>query len=137
VPDEKAMTQLLKKIARNGLIAAAILAVVGFGFAEIASLWMTWQSGRGAAGEAATAQSLRYRLPVAMAGWGFVFVALTESLLHLWRGRRPKPADEPAPAQAQAPAAVLIEQILRQAEAERQLRGGDKEPGRQGSQVTA
>jgi hypothetical protein len=120
VPEENAMIPLLKKIARNGLVAATILALVGFGFAEIASLWMTSQSGRSAVGEAATAESLRYRLPVAMAGWGFVFVALTEALLHLWRARRrTKPADKPDPQGGQAPAAVLIEQILREAEAER------------------
>lgn len=112
---------LVRRILRNGLLAAVILAAVGFGFAELASLWMTSQAGRGAVGEAATAQSLRYRLPLGMAGWGFAFVVLTEVGLNFWRRRRPQPAaEQPAPAAAPVPAAVLIEEILRQAEAERQ-----------------
>jgi hypothetical protein len=118
---EKVMNHLARRIARNGLIAAVVLAIIGLGFAEVASLWMSSQSGRGAIGEATTAQALRYRLPLGMAGWGFVFVVITEVGLHLWRGRRPKPEleDEPASAASQIPAAVLIEQILREAEVER------------------
>ena len=115
------MNQLARRIVRNGLLAALILAGIGLGFAEVASLWMTSQSGRGAAGEAVTAQSLRYRLPLGMAGWGFAFVVVTEVGLFLWRGRSGTPLrEEPDPATPPVPAAVLIEQILRDAETQRQ-----------------
>jgi hypothetical protein len=119
------MRPLLKRIAVNGLLTAGVLAVVGLGLAELARLWLVSQApGRAVPVAAAAAPAadpmagtLRTRVPLVMAAWGFAFVALGEAGLYLVRGN-PKPAAAKKPADLTPdPAEVLLEELLRQAEA--------------------
>ena len=103
----------------NGLLTAAVLAVVGYGYAELAGLFLASKSpGRGpqAVQPDALADSLHERMPMMMAFWGFAFIAVGEIVLHLIRTRR-KPLP---PAEVKADeATVLLEQILSKVESER------------------
>src|SRR5262249_25347309 len=108
------MQRLLKRIALNGAIAAGLLAVVGFGMAELAGMWLaTEPTGNRSPPAAVSADplqaQLRHRLPRTLAMWGFVFVVLTEVVLFLWRGDPVKSKPDPAE--------QLLEELLAQADA--------------------
>jgi hypothetical protein len=113
------MAPVWKRIAVNGLGAAAVLALLGLGFGELAALSLAAQTpDRVVPVETATtpvanpaADALRSRVPAMMALWGFVLVAAGE--LVLARRRRPTPPPEPA---MPDPAVLLLEQLLREAE---------------------
>jgi hypothetical protein len=100
-----------------------LLGVVGFVFAELASIWLAGSPGtRIATGEPVTpadadgelSSSLRTRVPLLMAVWGFVFVAAGELLLYACRGN-PRPPVQPPPPPDDAE--KLLEELLRQADA--------------------
>src|SRR5947207_14685039 len=91
------MPQILKRILLNGFLAAGALAVVGYGYAELASIFLVAKSPQRPMSEAPVAapanadpmaESLRYRVPAMMALWGFLFVAAGEGALHWWRRRK-------------------------------------------------
>ncbi len=117
------MHPLLKRILVNGFLTAAVLAVVGYMFAELAGLWLSTSTPSRESLEPAVAaandplsETLQYRVPVTMALWGLVFVAVGETILHLWRSRRkPQPLPEPK----LDTATILLEEILAKVEAER------------------
>jgi hypothetical protein len=115
------MPPLLKRIVVNGLVTAGILAVLGFLLAEVGAIWLSGttqpRSGNVAAGPDPAVASLHSRVPLAMAAWGFGFIAVSELVLYAWRGNPAektarKPA-EPAP----DPAEQLLEQLLAEADA--------------------
>jgi hypothetical protein len=125
------MNKLVKRIAQNGLATALVLGVIGFGFAYVAAAWISMAVGGGAdrlaADEAANLEALRYRLPLAMAGGGFLVIAITEIVLYLMRGDPPEPAkkaSEPAPDAAE----LLLEALLQEAESKQQAVGPSPSP---------
>ena len=81
------MHPILKRIALNGGLTAALLAVLGLVFAEMAGMWLAGEAARpGTSGELPSVNaSLRERVPLMMAVWGFAFVAVSE--LVMWRVR--------------------------------------------------
>ena len=81
------MRRYLLKLLKNGLPTAAILALFGYGFAQFAGMWYVSEAGGrdSPVGAGQVAASLEWRLPLAMAGWGFALVALFEGVLSLWR----------------------------------------------------
>ncbi|HXD86169.1 MAG TPA: hypothetical protein VN641_06730 [Urbifossiella sp.] len=102
------MPPILKRILVNGLMAAATLAVIGIGFAELAALFLAAK-----APETETPTALQYRVPAMLALWGFLFVAFGEWALAWWRSFRPAvQPKEPRP----DPAEILLEQIMSQVE---------------------
>jgi hypothetical protein len=85
------MHPLLKRILINGGLTAAVLAGVGFLFAQMAS---TWTSGEVTKPDAAAANnsmigSIRSNVPMMMAFWGFMFVSMGEVLRWCLWGRKP------------------------------------------------
>jgi hypothetical protein len=90
------MKLLGKRILVNGLLTAAMLAVVGVGFAELAGFWLMSSAPRratldapvAAAPQDPVAESLKTRVPLMMALWGFGFVAVGEVVLHRIRRKK-------------------------------------------------
>jgi hypothetical protein len=117
------MSPLLKRILVNGTLTAAMLAVVGVGYAELAGLFLAARTPMRATVEAPAADdadplagSLQARVPVMMAVWGFLFVAAGELIVHRFRKKAPPaPPAEPQPDAA----TVLLEEIMAKVEAER------------------
>jgi len=119
------MPVILKRILVNGLLAASMLGLIGFLYAEMAGLWLAAKAPTRQLSEtpvAATprvdplAESLKYRVPATMALLGFLFVAGSEGLLHLCRRRRPIPVKtEPNTGSSQE----LFHYLLTKAETER------------------
>ncbi|MBA4068213.1 MAG: hypothetical protein C0501_31830 [Isosphaera sp.] len=115
------MRPVLRRVAVHGALTALVLGVVGLMLAELASIWLSGHSGtRAATGAPVAADAggdvaaqVRARVPLLMAVWGFGFVAVGETFLHLRRGRRPAAPPAPPP----DPAEKLLEEILAQVEA--------------------
>lgn len=127
------MNRVFKRIAVNGFITAVVLGVIGFMYAELAGLWLTGAATRTPQASDADLQgTIRSRVPVVMAVWGFVFIAVAEMGLYLWRGGS-KAADAARPAPPPDEAEALLEELLKQAEAkaarERAATGTPNEPG--------
>jgi hypothetical protein len=120
------MHPLVKRILVNSLIAGSLLAVMGYGLAELGRMWLVAQTpARAQPGVPAptaddTADVLGTRVPLVMAGWGVACVALSECFLWFVLKRRPKPKVPPAPP-GPDPAEALLEQLLREAEAKQAL----------------
>ena len=118
------MHPVLKRIVLNGILAAGILAGIGVAYAQLAGMYLAIRTPvRSAPGappappsEDPAVGGLVYRIPATMALWGFVFVAAGEGLLYLWRGNRAARAAKPPEPQPD-PAAALLEELLRKAEA--------------------
>jgi hypothetical protein len=118
------MPLILKRILSNGLLTAALLAVIGYGYAELAGVFLLANppartiTGNvpAAPAEDPLSTELTYRLPAMMALWGFLFIAAGEGVMYAWRRRRPI-AVPAKPAESKADTAeVLLEQILAQVE---------------------
>jgi len=118
------MHPVLKRIALNGILAAGILAGIGVAYAQLAGMYLAIHTpARSAPGappappsEDPAVAGLVYRIPATMALWGFVFVAAGEGLLYLWRGNRTARAVT-TPGPQPDPAAALLEELLRKADA--------------------
>jgi hypothetical protein len=128
----------LIRILKGGVPTAVALFAIGLLLAEMASVWVSTatppprpavvtEPGLGSATDAPPVQtaddlarSIRVRLPLGMALWGFAVVAAFELLLAVWRGGKKPPAPAPSP-RAPAPADVdaLLSQLLAKAEADR------------------
>jgi len=113
------MNPVLRRILLHGGLTAGLLAVVGLLFAEMAGMWV----GTGATTTPASAElnpavgpAIRYRVPLMMAFWGFVFVAAGELVLS--RFRRPAP---PKPAEPPDETEKLLNELLAQAESKMAL----------------
>jgi hypothetical protein len=121
------MNPVVKRILVHGGATAFILAVVGFVFTELAGIWLN-SPGRTGPAEAnpSVSESLRYRVPLMMAFWGFVFVAVTELVLSRLRGPVPvKAATAPPPDDAEK----LLNELLAQAEAKMAAEAASKAEG--------
>jgi hypothetical protein len=118
------MRSLFRRIAVNGLLTAAILAAMGYLYAELATIWLIGSTP--AATESAQAarerehevlrDSLRIRVPLTMAICGLAFIALAEFGLYLWRGHPVVIEKKPAERSID-PAEKLLEELLAQADA--------------------
>jgi hypothetical protein len=136
------MRPVLKRIALNGLITALILGGIGLAYAELAGMWLTGAGGRNSTQTDAEIQgTIRQRVPLVMAAWGFAFIAVAEAALFLWRGE-PRVTDAKAVKAEAGPdeAELLLEELLTQAEAKaaQEQRTGDggqgtEEGGQKGS----
>ena len=109
------MRRVFKRIALNGLLTALILGLVGTCYAELAGLWLTG-AGTRSAPDPSMQDALRTRVPLTMAAWGFLFIAVTEFGLYLWRGEPKDRVKKDAAAQPDE-AELLLEELLQQAEA--------------------
>ena len=122
------MRTTLIRIAKHGGLVAAGLWIFGILFGQLAGLWVDSQapvrngpilSGEHVEPNAQSegelfAESVRWRVPFAMAGWGFLLVAGFELLIGIWR--RPEvPLTPVDPNQANAEE-ELMQQLLREAE---------------------
>lgn len=117
------MKPVLQRIAINGVLAALFLAMIGFFLGQVGTMFVVRSEvptgANGPNPDEELLNALQYRVPLMLAFWGFVFVAVGEVLLHLWRSRKPAPA--PAPAQ-QHPTEQLLQELLAKAEAEEKAR---------------
>ena len=116
------MRRVFKRVAFNGLLTALVLGLIGLCFAEMAGLWLTGAGGTRSAPDPAVQDGLRHRVPLTMAVWGFLFIAVTEFGLFLWRG---DPSAKVAKKEAGPDEGeLLLEELLRQAEAKTALEQG-------------
>lgn len=116
------MHPLLKRILTNSLLAGSLLAVMGFGLTELARMWLIAQAPARidptapATPADATTDVVGYRIPLMMVAWGVAFVVVGELFLWFVLKRRPKPPAPPPPP-GPDPAELLLEQLMREAEA--------------------
>lgn len=111
------MHPVLKRILLNGGFAAGILALVGVLFAQLAGMWVAGSARPGAPDlNPPLEESLRYRVPLTMAGAGFLFVAVSELLLWYVRGEK-KPLTKKTAEVQPDEAEKLLNELLAQAEA--------------------
>ena len=135
------MHPLLKRILTNSLVAASLLAVMGFGLTELARMWLIAQAPARIDPTApvtppdANADVVGYRVPLTMAAWGVGFVVLSELFLWFVLKRRPKPAAPPVPP-GPDPAEVLLEQLMREAEAKQAASSTPSEPVPENTRIT-
>ena len=122
------MRTTLLRIAKHGGLVAAGLWIFGILFGQLAGLWMDSQApvrnGPILTGELVDpsaksegevfAERVRWRVPFAMAGWGFLLVTAFELLAGIWR-RPVVPLAPVDPAQA-FNEEEIIQQLLREAE---------------------
>lgn len=135
------MHPLLKRILTNSLIAGSLLAVMGFGLTELARMWLIAQApsrmdptAPATPADAAT-DVVSYRIPLMMAAWGVGFVVLGELFLWFVLKRRPKPPAPPPPP-GPDPAELLLEQLLREAEAKQAAASTPSEPVDENTRIT-
>ena len=122
------MNELLRRIAIHGGLTAILVGIIGVVLGDMAaSSVLTPTSSRTPAARSAeevaalekSAESLRKTVPLAMAIWGFGFVALYEVVRHVMRGKKAlaEPTAPPQPDEAEK----LLEELLSQAEAKSAL----------------
>ncbi len=135
------MHPLLKRILTNSLIAASLLAVMGYGLAELARMWLIAQAparmdpNAPATPPDASPDVVGYRIPLMMAAWGVGFVVVGELFLWYVLKRRPKPPAPPPPP-GPDPAEQLLEQLLREAEAKQAAASTPSEPVPENTRIT-
>lgn len=115
------MRAFIFRVLRNGLPVAGLLALFGFGMAEMAEM----MAGKG---EKPTPNHvpglsayLRWRVPLGFAAWGFGLVLAFEALFSIWR----KPVPPTPPKSAVSPedeAERLLLQLLAEADAAQRAR---------------
>jgi hypothetical protein len=117
------MQRVWKRIALHGFLTALVLGLVGAMLAELASVWLASSAAPRAGAVEGTApaadalpDTVRSRLPLAMAGLGFAAVAVGELLLFVVRGNKPPAPKKAAPAEPD-PALLLLEELMTQADA--------------------
>jgi hypothetical protein len=105
------MKSLARRIVVHGLMAAVPLALLGFLYAQMAGMWTATQSPLriGPASEEVVAvrnsdadgvtAALEWKVPIVMATGGFLFVAIGECLLAMWR----RPGNPPTPSRSNSP----------------------------------
>ncbi len=112
------MHPVLKRVLLNGGATAVVLACVGLLFAQLAVMWVAG-SGQPIPSDLdpQVGPAVRYRVPLMMAFWGFVFVAVSEVVLYRFRRRPPvKPVEPPVD-----DAEKLLNELLAQAESKMAL----------------
>ena len=110
------MHPIVKRILVHGGFTAGVLVLVGLLFAELAGIWTAGNAVRPGAADLnpPLTTSLRYRVPLTMAGAGFLFVAVCELIAWRIRGNK-KPDAKPAERQPDD-AERLLNELLAQAE---------------------
>ncbi len=110
------MGRPLLRIAIHGCITALVLGTIGLVFAEFASMWLSTNPVPGATADLdrGSIDRVRTRVPMMMAFWGFVVVALGEALT---QAMRRKGADVRPPTAQPDETEKLLEELLAQAEA--------------------
>jgi hypothetical protein len=123
------MHPLLKRILLNGALTAAILAGVGMLFAHFAGVMAPGPGIRPGSEDLnrPVADSIRASVPLTMAFWGFVFVAVCEAVR--WRLVGGKPAAPKLPAQQPDDVEKLLNELLEQAESKRAVEAASEEQG--------
>jgi hypothetical protein len=115
------MNPLLRRIALQGGVTALLLGVVGLLLSELASMWLAAAPGgstdiaAGSDGDATASvnETLRSRIPLMMAAWGFAFVAAGELLISLWRRKKQL---QPMPTTAPNLTEQKLAELLRQSD---------------------
>lgn len=122
------MRTTLIRIAKHGGLVAAGLWIFGILFGQLAGLWVDSQApvrngpvltgepvdpGSKSEGEL-FAEGIRWRVPFAMAGWGFLLVAAFELLAGIWR--RPEVPLTPVDPHRANAEEEMIQQLLREAD---------------------
>jgi hypothetical protein len=119
------MRELLRRIAISGGLTALILGALGFALAEMAASTVETPLGTRAPANGprpdveqahAVGAKMRSQIPLSMAIWGFVFVAVVETVRHLVRSWRAAPAVAPTPV-VPDDTEKLLEELLSLAEA--------------------
>jgi hypothetical protein len=131
------MNPVVKRILIQGGLTAALLALVGVMLAELASIWVIGNAGGKPNSpdlNPNVTERLRYRVPLTLAGLGFLFVAVGELVLQRFR-KTPPPAKsgEPPPDEAE----TLLNELLAQAEAKMAAEKQDTQIAEEGSTVAA
>jgi hypothetical protein len=116
-----AMHPVVKRILLHGVLTAGLLALIGAGFAQLATIWMAGHEPRPGAEVTEVAndpvsEKLTYRVPAMMALWGFLFVLVGELLIWRIRGKR-EAIQASKEANPQDDAEKLLNDLLAQAEA--------------------
>ncbi len=114
------MHPVAKRIIVHGGLTAGVLALIGFMFAEMAGIWTAGSTGKPNSADLnpSVTDSLRYRIPLTLAGAGFLFVAVGELIGA--RLRKNKLAAQPAQPQPDD-TEKLLNELLAQAEAKMAL----------------
>jgi hypothetical protein len=111
------MNPVVKRILVHGGFTAGVLALVGVLFAELASMWASTNPGKPGSADLnpPLSENLRYRVPLTLAGAGFLFVAVGELVARRLRDRKQAAAKaaQPQPDEAER----LLNELLAQAEA--------------------
>jgi|GEM_PF-1603840 len=119
VPVRISMHPVLKRILIHGALTAVMLALIGLVFVRLGDMWMAGRVDSAGTPAASTpdVDMIRIRVPLMMAFWGFVFVAVGE--LIRWRlfGKQPAKTTEPPPDDAEK----LLNELLTQAESKMAL----------------
>ncbi len=116
------MNPVLRKVALNGALTAVMLAVLGMMFAQLAGMWITASIPLRAKEAPPDLSAMKIRLPLLMGGAGFVFVAVGELFVSLFKRKTTSPVTQ-GPPQPDA-AERLLEELLTQAETKTSLPGG-------------
>ncbi|WP_439621433.1 hypothetical protein [Gemmata sp.] len=120
------MSPVVKRIAVNGTLAAIFLAVLGYFIANIAVMFLPAAvpgTEDVAPPDDDLAATMKVRLPLTLAVWGFGFVAVGELILWAVRGNRP-PAVGATQAELDANERI-IQELLAKADAEERAKTGD------------
>jgi hypothetical protein len=119
------MHPVVKRILINGGLTAVVLGGLGFLFSQFAGMWATSEVKPGGENpNAILTESIRVKVPLMMAFWGFVFVVVAELLKWRLRGK-------PAVAKVTEPqpdAEKLLNELLAQAESKMALEAASKQP---------
>lgn len=108
------MGPVLRRIALHGGMTAVILGVMGVMFSDLAGMWTAASAPTRAAAMAGNdADYLRKHVPLMMAIWGFSFVAVGETAIHLWKLRS---LARSAAARQADPTEKLLDELMTQAE---------------------
>ncbi len=126
------MHPVVKRILLHGVLTAALLALIGAGFAQLASIWMAGHEPRPGAEVAEAAnepvsERLTYRVPAMMAVWGFLFVLVGEVVMWRIRGKR-QALQATKDANPQDDAEKLLNDLLAQAEAKMAAEAEENKP---------
>ena len=122
------MQTTLIRILKHGIPAAVILAVIGYAMSEFAGGWISAQpdprrndpTSKNApefTGEE-IARTMKMKLPLTMATWGFGIVVVFELIAWVWRPASqsgPRPAGMPKESEVE----LLLNQLLIRAEADK------------------
>ena len=104
------------RVLKNGLPVAALLALLGYGLAQMAEMMGGKADRPNPDGVPEMREVLQYRLPLTMAAWGLGIVVAFEVLFSLWRPTVPAAATKPAAVPVDE-AEQLLMKLLEEADA--------------------